>query len=342
MARLCVMLLALLCAFFGCADPSVAVNSVPTTIFSWNVQTLFDGSYDGTEFADYQPGTSDWNQTRYRHRLETLNEALNQACPTMADLILLYEVENATVVSDWAQLNPQLQSYHLFHGKDQGQSFGCALFSKQKPLHIQLHSTSWNGQTLRPLVEIHFGEPGRSLLVLFACHWKSKYGGARYTEDARRHQGAIIRRRMARLAALAPDAQVLVVGDLNETLDEYEQAGQSYPCALMDQRHWRGDDSESLWVAQDEPPLDHIPQGQILLAGPDQGSYWYRGQWEQIDHILWSPGLSDRRGLEISSAKVLNSQPFVTVDGRPMAFDRDRDYGLSDHLPLRISLEWMP
>ncbi len=74
--------------------------------------------------------------------------------------------------------------------------------------------------------------PGRSLR-LFVCHWKSKLGGARETEGARREAAALLASRVAALLAADPGAEFLACGDFNENPDEYLRVGRRYETALM-------------------------------------------------------------------------------------------------------------
>jgi hypothetical protein len=71
------------------------------------------------------------------------------------------------------------------------------------------------------------------------------------------------------------------------------------------------------------------------------GSYLYKGEWETIDHFMLSEGLFSGRGWNYAGCRVLNHEPFITSSGVPNAYIPRHGRGLSDHLPLLLSLEYI-
>jgi hypothetical protein len=69
------------------------------------------------------------------------------------------------------------------------------------------------------------------------------------------------------------------------------------------------------------------------------GSYYYKGEWETIDHFLLSEGLFNGRDWNFAGCLVLNRTPFTTSSGIPNAYVPRSGRGLSDHLPLLLYLE---
>ena len=89
---------------------------------------------------------------------------------------------------------------------------------------------------LRPIleVEVALGDAADApSLFLFNNHWKSKQGGTAETEVYRRRAAALLAARLDEIIAADPAAEILVVGDLNETIDEYARQGRRYVTALM-------------------------------------------------------------------------------------------------------------
>ena len=68
------------------------------------------------------------------------------------------------------------------------------------------------------------------------------------------------------------------------------------------------------------------------------GSYYYKGEWETIDHFLLSDGLFDGMGWDFASSQVANHAPFIKSDGSPNTYVPRTGRGLSDHLPLLLLL----
>jgi exonuclease III len=71
------------------------------------------------------------------------------------------------------------------------------------------------------------------------------------------------------------------------------------------------------------------------------GSYFYKGGWETIDHFLLSEALFDGRGWDYANFQVLDQSPFTTSSGAPNAYIPRNGSGLSDHLPLLLTLNFI-
>jgi hypothetical protein len=71
-----------------------------------------------------------------------------------------------------------------------------------------------------------------------------------------------------------------------------------------------------------------------------EGSYYYRDEWETIDHFLLSSGFFDGLGWEFGECEVVNTPPFTNARGYPNAYTPRTGAGLSDHLPLMLSLRF--
>jgi hypothetical protein len=80
------------------------------------------------------------------------------------------------------------------------------------------------------------------------------------------------------------------------------------------------------------------------------GSYYYRGEWETIDHILLSDALFTGSGWNYAGSRVLNHTPFTASDGVqeeggprrlvPAVYQPRNGRGLSDHFPLLLYLRY--
>jgi hypothetical protein len=69
------------------------------------------------------------------------------------------------------------------------------------------------------------------------------------------------------------------------------------------------------------------------------GSYYYQNKWETIDHFLLSGPLFDGAEWDFDSAAVINQPPFTNDKGAPAAYNPRTGSGLSDHLPLVLTLK---
>jgi hypothetical protein len=68
------------------------------------------------------------------------------------------------------------------------------------------------------------------------------------------------------------------------------------------------------------------------------GSYYYKDNWETIDHFLLTEQFFDKAGWDFSTCRVLAGEPFTNAKGTPAAYNPRSGYGLSDHLPLMLEL----
>jgi endonuclease/exonuclease/phosphatase family metal-dependent hydrolase len=206
----------------------------------------------------------------------------------------------------------------------------------------------------RPVLELWLYPEGAPL-ALFVCHWKSKLGGDDNTEPLRRASARIILRRIREIRSAYPDVPAVVMGDLNENYDEFYRLGGATLSALLPDDPDAADllDAEYagpsarggfLALSGEKPPIAanfdastpafYSPWGQELR----NGSYYYRNEWETIDHFLLSEQFFDQKGWDFSSCRVLAQEPFVDEAGIPAAYNPRTGRGLSDHLPLLLVL----
>ena len=87
--------LALLFAMFFCGASAAELK-----IASFNVQNLFDGVNDGTEYADFEIGRGGWSEQKYERKLQ---EIANEIIALNADILGLQEIENEAVLKALAQ-----------------------------------------------------------------------------------------------------------------------------------------------------------------------------------------------------------------------------------------------
>jgi hypothetical protein len=177
---------------------------------------------------------------------------------------------------------------------------------------------------------------------VFICHVKAKREGDAATENSRRLAANTLVKRITEAASALPAGQtpqILILGDLNENVDEYERKAGAYLTALMPADKAAAPSPESrslrpLYVTGEkqeaslgDPPVFYSPW---LDDPPHPGSYYYRG-WETIDHALLAPGLVDASGLTLESFSVIRHDFMLTASGAPK-----KEY--SDHLPILLRL----
>jgi endonuclease/exonuclease/phosphatase family metal-dependent hydrolase len=207
---------------------------------------------------------------------------------------------------------------------------------------------------LRPVLEVRLETPGAPL-HLFVNHWKSKSGGTRETEPARRAAARVVARRIGAITGNDPDAGIIVCGDLNEPPRAFDDAGGAYPTALMPLGAGEPSSASHALRVSGDPIAVRRARSAAVLYSPwadaeAPGSYYFRGRWRRLDHTLVSAGLLDAEGWELAAFEVVAPPFATTADGRPIASRRPgrdgradgggraRDGGFSDHLPVLLTL----
>jgi endonuclease/exonuclease/phosphatase family metal-dependent hydrolase len=324
------------------------------SIMTWNVQALFDGTETGNEYDEYR-GTA-WNREKYAARLNSLAQALDNL-DVVPDILALEEVENAGVLKDLADRMLSDRGYRwTFFANNPGNSLGLGVLSRFPFAKKAAHSLGYQDGTIpRPVLELWVEIEGTPL-ALFVCHWKSKLGGEDSTGKMRQGAAQIILRRTREIGETHPSIPVLIAGDLNENHNEFYRRGGTGPIALVPDdpgaaEAMKSDGTEAppagfLILSKQRPPVPKFfPPDSIGFYSPwmevlREGSYWYQNEWETIDHFLLSSGLFDGSGWEFDECEVVNTPPFTNSRGYPNVYNPRTGAGLSDHLPLMLSLRF--
>jgi len=321
------------------------------TIVSWNVQALFDAIPDGWEYDEYSPD-SGWTDDAYAARLMGIGTAILATTEGGPDIAVLIEVEGGSVTRDLVE-GPLAKGGYRWYASylPPGCPLAPAVISRFPILDARTHSVAEEGSSFsRPILEVRVDVDGQPLVIL-ACHWKSKLGGADSTESDRIAAAAAVGRRIVSLAELDAELPVIVAGDLNESVDEFARRGRGMRTAILpeDADGALSLDSEStrrvepsLVARSSLPPWDSSAEGVLALyspwwRSPWRGSYYYDG-WETIDHFLLSDTLFDGGGWDYDSFRVVDDPEFVNQMGRPLRYNPRTGLGLSDHLPILIAL----
>jgi len=347
------LLLIAVLIFCGCdstAPEELKREAGSITLMTWNINNLFDGSDDGNEYAEFLQSAG-WSNEKYLGRINSLAAAVGKIDP-LPDIIMFQEVESREVLDDLAQSIHKDFTWSHF-AVNPGSAIGLGIISRM-PLHdAKSHSISINGDTTpRPVLETRVQTKDGDF-ILFTCHWKSKIGGDDTTESTRRSSARVILRRIREIWESEPKTGVIVAGDLNENYDEFFRQSSGYICALLPDDPYcvmltnavLEGQKDFLIVSGSRPPAPvHFPQETVVLFSPwlneiENGSYSYKNNWETIDHFLVSRQFFDDEGWEYNGAFAASFEPFTNANGFPVSYNPRTGYGLSDHLPLLITLK---
>ena len=322
-------LLSAVASLSGCS----AAEAQSLTVLSWNAQALFDGTDDGVEYEDYR-ALAGWNGDKYRSRVAAVSKALEKTLAGAAkgypDVAVFIELENEAVLEDLAAANPKAGYGAGYFAKRPGQALGTGVLSRYPVVRARTHGYSNNGAAIpRPVSEVWI-QAGDDSFVVLACHWKSKLGKPEETRERRRDAARLVARIYRDIRAENPGLPILLAGDFNQTDDEFFEAG--YPIRIT-RSHPAADDGGGETV--NGAPVFYTPWGTEITGG----SYLYRGVWERIDHFFLAETFFDGAGWEMDDAFVLNGPPWADSAGVPLPYNARSGSGLSDHLPLVVSLK---
>ncbi|MDR0623709.1 MAG: endonuclease/exonuclease/phosphatase family protein [Treponema sp.] len=335
------------------------------SILTWNVQALFDGKETGYEYDEYL-NAEGWSPEKYEGRLNVLAQAIGAIEPEAPDILALEEVENAGVLEDLAAGPLSQYGYSwTFFANNSGSSLGVGVLSRFPLIKTRAHSLSFNEETTpRPVMEV-WVQPGDKPLALFICHWKSKLGGDDATESLRRASARILLRRMREIKKENPGVPIAIMGDLNENHDEFYRRNRGVISALLPDDPLAANlaglyklsgenadpaviekmQADFLILSSTRPPAAvYFPPGVTTLYSPwghdmENGSYYYQNKWETIDHFLLSEAFFDGAGWEFESCYVVNQPPFTNARGLPNGYNPRTGSGVSDHIPLLLTLK---
>lgn len=248
-------------------------------ILSYNVQTLFNDVNDGGEFPEFVPHPQEWNSKKYHNRLRRLSRVLRDMVPGGPDVIILQEIENASVLSDLNNLYLRDLGYRTGFSAscETASPLSLAVLTRLKVLGRRVHGVQIGAESRRPLLEVSLELPNGGTLIVFAFHWKSKLGD-REGESAElriaesRQLSSVISARRREF----PYAAMLIAGDANEDLHEgfldAESSGSSirYSGALLPADVFSGARPLPVEIAAGEfqfPDVEEDAGTPLMLAG---------------------------------------------------------------------------
>ncbi|MFQ3621815.1 MAG: endonuclease/exonuclease/phosphatase family protein, partial [Spirochaetales bacterium] len=200
---------------------------------TYNVHNLFDDQDDTTEYPEYRLQSGKWSTEQYLKKLENIAKVIKESCSGGPDFIALFEVENRRVLENLVRKPLDRMGYHTFAAVQTANSaISIGFVSRLPVVNYRSHQPPSKGFPQRPIVEVEV-DCGGNLLTVFLCHFKSKSEGAEATEQNRVTSAEVIRRRMKELLEIDSSKEIVVLGDLNENIDEFDRVQGRYPTALI-------------------------------------------------------------------------------------------------------------
>jgi len=302
-------------------------NSI--SIVSYNAQTFFDAINDGREFKEFKKKEK-FGESEYNERLKRLIQAVKM-CEfqltekgKMPDILVLQEIESATVVKDLCKkldINDEYKDF-VFLEPERGGAFNTAILSKHEIVFAKSHNVHSNEKVLRPIIEVDIEiKTNRQNvnITLFAVHWKSKRDGG---AQLRKCQEELLYRRMKEREKTSD--YVIACGDFNQDIADFYMMS-SFRNAWNLQEELENSSFEISCDTQKDTYDDNI-----------LGSYCYKGRWERLDNIFYSETL-DSIKMQACKFAVAKDSPLI-LEGTINRYNLATKQGYSDHLPIGLLL----
>lgn len=291
-------------------------KTVSVKILNWNLQTFFDANFDGNEYPDFKSAKSGWAEQKYVQRLSRLEEVIRE---TDADILVFEELEKEEQIYDISNRLSGTFNFakiygHGFFAKDEHSSIGCAVLSRfplgEATVHnIDVRSGTLKQPSMRPIIKIEIYAKGKTL-ALFVNHWKSKSSGEEESRIWREKQENLL----ARLMSSCKTKAKIACGDFNMDISEFSYHEDSENNIVFRNKN-KNAAVYSPWI---------LPNGELLTPG----SYFYKENWERIDHFFAGGNAT------ISDFSSETSGSWVDSNGRPFRYKVWSGQGYSDHFPI--------
>jgi hypothetical protein len=305
----------------------------------YNTENFFDSFRDSLiNDEEFTPaGIRAWSYSKFVKKCQALGKVLVATGGWEApEVIGLCEVENHFVLrkllehSALGRLNYRIVHYD----SPDSRGIDVALMyrpEKFKLLHSEPIAVDFPGPDARSTRDILYVK-GIALdadtLHMFVNHWPSRYGGYMATKPLREFTGALLRTRVDSIFLYDQQANILIMGDLNDPPDEYSV------------QHSLGAKLDSIDLKPGE--LYNLMSNQF--SDPTRGTQKYQQAWSTIDHHIVSESLlKGKRNLRIHPrGTVIFDADFLLEDDHTHTGKRlNRTFigmqyhgGFSDHLPV--------
>ena len=283
---------------------------------TWNIENAFDTVHDeGKDDHEFLPQAERrWHSGRYWRKLRGITQTL--AAMELPALVGFQEVENDTVLRDLTRRTALWSASYKYVITDSPDERGVDVALLYNPKVFSL--LSWHAvripsqeHGLRPTRDILVanGMVGKDTLHVCVVHLPSR----RNNDAATRQNRALAVNTLCNILDSLKGRKVMIMGDFNaEPGDEIFTSMSKYATSL-------------------------IPTGR-KTSNDKRGTYYFRGVWGYLDHILVSPELhrhSLGKATECRFPWLLRTEkqiPHRTYGGTSYLG------GLSDHLPLTADL----
>jgi len=319
--------------------------SQPIKIATYNVENLFDATFQGTEYKEYIPGKHNWNKRMVEIKLNHTAEVI---CDLDADILGLQEIENNQIFQRLINKLDAVGCKYRYNAitEKKGAPIQVALLSRY-PIKKQHDIQVSYSPKVRNILESEVDVKGHKL-TLFVNHWKSKaYKG--YESKRIKYAKAL----QARIMKLARSREYIILGDFNSDYNAYltldDKLNDTHGrTAFNDVLQTKVDD-----VLVDEEDIQNAKQGVHYslwneLAIGDRWSHKFYAKKSSLDQIVLPRKMFDGKGIDYvnNSFKVFKADYLFTKRGYINRWRyknaKHMAKGYSDHLPVFAYFDTKP
>jgi endonuclease/exonuclease/phosphatase family metal-dependent hydrolase len=314
--------------------------SKPFKVASYNVENLFDATFQGNEYEEYIPGKHNWNARTVEIKLNNTAEVI---CDLNADILGLQEIENEHILH---RLQKRLKSvgcsypYSAITSK-RGAPIQVALLSKY-PIKAMKELRVSYAPKVRNILEVDVKVQGHRLKI-FVNHWKSKaYRGV----ESKRI--AYAKRLQKRISELLPHQEYIVLGDFNSDHNAYMTLEKKH-----DDTRGKTGFSDILHTKVREDEMLHAGKGihytlWYELPAEERWSHKFYGKKSSLDQIALPQTMFDKKGIDYvnDSFRAFKDDYLFTKRGYINRWrykhGKHLGKGYSDHLPVYAYFDTKP
>ena len=286
------------------------------TVMSYNVENLFDTIPDaGKDDKEFLPeGEYKWTRPRLFKKLKDISKVIvGTDTVKPCEVVGLCEVENDSVMTyllERTQLRKLGYKYIMANSEDQ-RGIDVALLYSPRRFRL-IHHESIRTKTKKPTRDVLYASgvmPRGDTLDIYMLHLPSQLG----LDEAERNRQMIRDRVLSHADSVTARRQkptIIIMGDFNDELKGKQ----------MNPYHEHGFTD--------------------MTEGKQPGTYKYKGEWGNIDHIMLRTTRTERIESGITIMPMLLERDKSRGGKKPRRTFLGTHYhgGVSDHLPVWVKL----
>jgi len=307
----------------------------------WNVENLFDVENAQRPEKIQKAIAKDiekWNDELLNAKLSQLSKVIRSInSKNGPDILGVCEVENKNVLEKLIKQieNDGGRKYNIAHADtSDNRGIDIAFLYDPQVAKFEQFFQHWivKRYATRELFQVNFIVNEKKFVVI-GNHWPSRTAGQYESEPYRMTAGETLSYWMQRIyEELSEDVAIVVMGDFND--EPFNRSITEYALAVND----------SNAVVRGRNPYLFNLMWPILSDGI--GSHFYSGQWNLLDQIMISKGITNgKSGWIINEKPKVEAMDIMSIPGKigPRKFgikpkERDKE-GFSDHFPVSIKLD---